>query len=87
MNTRKRPRHKTAMELELEQDRPKSIAKLSPDIKAKIGQQLRIMYEEVVCQGVPDRFVEILRGLDDDDHDHDHDDDPASGWRGLAQDQ
>jgi hypothetical protein len=86
MNTRKRPRQKTAMQLELEQDGPKSIAKLSPDIKAKIGQQLRIMHEEVVRQGVPDRFVEILRGLDGDDHEHD-DDDPRSGRRGLAQDQ
>jgi hypothetical protein len=83
MNTRKRPRQKTAMELE--QDGPKSIAKLSPDIKAKIGQQLRIMHEEVVRQGVPDRFVEILRGLDGDDHEHD--DDPRSGRRGQAQDQ
>ncbi len=85
MNTHKRPRQKTAMELE--QDRQKSIAKLSPDIKAKIGQQLRIMHEEVVCQGVPDRFVEILRGLDGDDHEYDDDDDPPSGRRGLAQDQ
>jgi hypothetical protein len=82
MNTHKRPRQKTAMESE--QDRTKSIAKLGPDIKSKIGQQLRIMYEEVVCQGVPDRFVEILRGLDDDG---DHDDDPASRRRGLAQDR
>jgi hypothetical protein len=63
----------------------KSVAKLSPDIKSKIGQQLRIMYEEVVCQGVPDRFVEILRGLDThDDHDHDA---PVSGQRGEAQDR
>jgi hypothetical protein len=85
MNTRKRPRQKTAMELE--QDRTKSIAKLSPDIKSKIGQQLRIMHEEVVRQGVPDRFVEILRGLDGDDHEHDDDNDPPSGRRGLAQDQ
>jgi hypothetical protein len=71
--------------MELEQDRTKSIAKLNPDIKSKIGQQLRVMYEEVVCQGVPDRFVEILRGLDSDD-DGDHDD-PASSRRGLAQDR
>jgi len=43
----------------------KPVPKLSPDIKAKIGQQLRVMYGEVVSQGVPDRFVEILRGLDE----------------------
>jgi len=84
MNTLKQPRQKNAMELE--QDQTKSMAKLSPDIKSKIGQQLRIMYEEVVCQGVPDRFVEILRGLDGDDGGHDHDD-PAPGRRGEAQDQ
>jgi hypothetical protein len=73
--------------MELQQDPTKSIAKLSPEIKAKIGQQLRVVYEEVVCQGVPDRFAEILRGLDgDDDGDHD-DDDPASGQHGPAQDQ
>jgi hypothetical protein len=41
------------------------VPKLGPDIKAKIGQQLRLMYGEVLNQGVPERFVEILRGLDD----------------------
>jgi Anti-sigma factor NepR len=42
-----------------------TVAKLGPDIKAKIGQHLRSMYAEVVNQGVPDRFAEILRHLDD----------------------
>jgi hypothetical protein len=42
-----------------------SVVKLGPDIKAKIGQQLRVMYSEVVDQGVPDRFVEMLKRLDD----------------------
>jgi len=41
------------------------MVELTPDIKTKIGQQLRLMYGEVVNQGVPDRFVEILRRLDD----------------------
>jgi hypothetical protein len=49
------------MEVELT---TKSTAKLGPDIKAKIGQQLRAMYSDVVNQGVPDRFSEILRRLD-----------------------
>jgi hypothetical protein len=39
--------------------------KLGPDVKAKIGQHLRVMYAEIVDQGVPNRFVEILRRLDD----------------------
>jgi hypothetical protein len=49
------------MEVELT---TKSTAKLGADIKAKIGQQLRAMYSDVVNQGVPDRFSEILRRLD-----------------------
>jgi hypothetical protein len=39
--------------------------KLGSDIKAKIGMQLRLMYGEVVDQGVPDRFIEMLKRLDD----------------------
>jgi len=39
--------------------------KLGSEIKAKIGQQLRAMYADVVNQGVPERFAEILRKLDE----------------------
>jgi Anti-sigma factor NepR len=39
--------------------------KLGSEIKAKIGQQLRAMYADVVNQGAPDRFVEILSKLDE----------------------
>ena len=41
------------------------VVKLGPDIKAKIGMQLRLMYGEIVDQGVPERFVEIIKRLDD----------------------
>jgi len=41
------------------------VVKLGPDIKAKIGMQLRQIYGEIVDQGVPDRFVEIIKRLDD----------------------
>ena len=41
------------------------VVKLGPDIKAKIGMQLRLMYGEIVDQGVPERFVEMLKRLDD----------------------
>jgi len=64
MNRRRSPKTKTA--LHPDEPEAKPVAKLSANIKAKIGQQLRVMYGEVVNQGVPDRFVEILRGLDDD---------------------
>ena len=63
MNKGKPPRRKTAMDRQGSEPNP--VIKLGPDIKAKIGQQLRLMYGEVVNQGVPDRFAEILRGLDD----------------------
>jgi Anti-sigma factor NepR len=39
--------------------------KLGSEIKAKIGQQLRAMYADVINQGVPERFAEILRKLDE----------------------
>jgi hypothetical protein len=45
----------------------KSTVRLAADIKARIGQQLRAMYSDVVNQGVPDRFSEILCRLDQAD--------------------
>jgi Anti-sigma factor NepR len=63
MNRRRPARQKQP--LDVENHAP--AAKLGPEIKAKIGQQLRIMYGEIVGQGVPDRFVDILRGLDGPD--------------------
>jgi hypothetical protein len=38
--------------------------KLDKETQAKIGQQLRAMYDEVVRQGVPDRFAELLKQLE-----------------------
>ena len=43
---------------------PKATVRLGADIKTRIGQQLCAMYSDVVNQGVPDRFSEILRRLD-----------------------
>lgn len=37
---------------------------LNREIQTKIGQQLRAVYDDIVDQGVPDRFVELLRDLD-----------------------
>ena len=39
-------------------------AKLSREVQARLGQQLRSMYDEVVNQGVPDRFAELLNRID-----------------------
>ncbi len=37
---------------------------LGNEIQAKIGQHLRAMYDDVVRQGVPDRFMDLLSKLD-----------------------
>jgi Anti-sigma factor NepR len=63
MNKRKASRVQTYMDTDLA---TKSTGKLGTDVKAKIGQQLRAMYNDVVSQGVPDRFTEILRRLDEE---------------------
>jgi Anti-sigma factor NepR len=38
---------------------------LTTEIQARIGHQLRAMYDEVVRQGVPDRFAALIRRLDE----------------------
>ncbi len=43
---------------------------LNAEIQSRIGHQLRAMYDDVVRQGVPDRFADLIRKLDgptDDD--------------------
>ena len=39
-------------------------AKLGREVQARLGQQLRAMYDDVVSQGVPDRFADLLNRLD-----------------------
>jgi hypothetical protein len=43
----------------------KTRGRLGRDVQSKIGQQLRSMYDDVVSEGVPDRFTEMLRQLDE----------------------
>jgi hypothetical protein len=62
-NIRKLPRQNQTTKLQGSDMKP--VAKLGNDVKAKIGQQLRLMYDEIVEQGVPDRFAEILQDLDE----------------------
>jgi len=37
---------------------------LNSEIQSRIGHQLRAMYEDVVRQGVPDRFADLIKKLD-----------------------
>ena len=42
-------------------------ASLGREIQSKIGDQLRAMYDDVVSEGVPDRFADLLKRLDRND--------------------
>ena len=39
--------------------------RLGPDFRVRVGQQLRVIYGDVMDQGVPDRCAELLKRLDD----------------------
>ena len=39
-------------------------AKLGREVQARLGQQLRAMYDDVLNQGVPDRFADLIKRLD-----------------------
>jgi hypothetical protein len=43
---------------------PAKPGKLGREVQARLGQQLRAMYDDVVSQGVPDRFAELLNRLE-----------------------
>jgi Anti-sigma factor NepR len=45
----------------------KPAARLGREVQAKIGQQLRAIYDDVVNQGVPDHITDLVRRLTDRD--------------------
>jgi hypothetical protein len=54
---------------------PRKQGGLNSEIQARIGHQLRAMYDDVVRQGVPDRFADLIRKLDQPEA-------PAAGQNG-----
>ena len=68
MNERKPEGQHIAMETAATRNKKSNAkpAKLSREVQARLGQQLRAMYDEVVNQGVPDRFTELLNRIDGD---------------------
>jgi hypothetical protein len=44
---------------------PKPEARLGREVQARIGQQLRAMYNDVVNQGVPEHLADLVRRLSD----------------------
>ena len=69
MNEDDKPGRPETMQTEVNQRKPRG--RLGREVQNKIGQQLRAMYDDVVSDGVPDRFVEMLRKLDEDKNDKD----------------
>jgi hypothetical protein len=63
MNNRKPVGSPTPMDAEATPG--KTTARLGRDVQAKIGQQLRALYDDVVHQGVPKRFADLLSRLDE----------------------
>jgi hypothetical protein len=45
----------------------KSEVRLGREVQARIGQQLRAMYDDVVRQGVPPHIADLLRRLSEQD--------------------
>jgi hypothetical protein len=43
---------------------PPQEAILEADVQVQIGRQLRAVYDEVVGEGVPDRFLQLLEELE-----------------------
>jgi len=48
---------------------PKPEARLGREVQARIGQQLRAVYNDVVNQGVPPHLADLVRRLSDQDQD------------------
>ena len=64
MNEDDKPGRPAHMQTEVNQR--KARGRLGRDVQNKIGQQLRAMYDNVVSDGVPDRFVDMLSKLDEE---------------------
>jgi hypothetical protein len=50
-------------------DKKKPPASIDRDLQAKIGAQLRAMHDDIIQEGVPDRFRDLLARLDRDKKD------------------
>jgi hypothetical protein len=66
MTTEKPMRYAAQMQSAEPGDKKKSTKanRLDRATRAKLGQQLRAVYDEVVSQGVPTRFTELLNRLE-----------------------
>ena len=47
-----------------DKDGKRKRGKLSPDAQDKIGEKLRDMYDSVITEPVPDKFLDLLENLE-----------------------
>ncbi len=59
------PRPRSIMQTEAHQTTRKPRGRLSRDVQSKLGKVLQNYFDDVVKQGVPDRFTELLRQYDE----------------------
>jgi hypothetical protein len=52
-----------------DQNESKPAPTLGSDVMAAVGRQLRVVYADIVAEGVPEHFSEILRRLDEPSND------------------
>lgn len=55
--------YKPEMPMNMHQSQDKA-PRLGKEVQSRIGQQLRAMYDDVVKEGVPDRFADLLRQIE-----------------------
>lgn len=54
-----------AREVDAADDTPTELKPVSADMHQFIGRQLRAVFDDVAKQPVPDRFLELMKQLDD----------------------
>jgi hypothetical protein len=67
MNERTKPTGNSMPHLEGSGRSKPRKGRLGTEIQRKIGHQLRAMYTDVVNEGVPDQFAELIKRLDSKD--------------------
>jgi len=51
-------------DLKMQTDMPATHGRLSRDVQRRLGDKLKTMFDEIVNEGVPDRFAKLLEQLD-----------------------
>ena len=50
--------------MKMQTDMPATHGRLTRDVQRRLGDKLKTMFDEIVNEGVPDRFAKLLEQLD-----------------------